>query len=420
MIAWPGVETSLGVYSDVYMTNIQNIINILKAEGIMVILDMHQDIMSRFFCGEGIPDFLADAHSDFPFPLLINVSRDPETNYPIKSECLKHFFGDFLFAKVVGETVQKLYTPGTLLREHYLKFWAQVATFFREEESVLGYELINEPWFGDIYADPLVFVDGYTDREFLAPLYKEVSEVILKADSHHVIIFEPTVADYLLSGFKNCPVAAPEKCVYAYHVYCIDVNQRGSPKSRAFCDVFDDYMIDLRTSDARRLKSAVMVTEFGAVYNDTGSVREISWIMNELDKRLTSWSYWQFKYFGDYTTADHPPWTESLYDPEGRLMVAKVRALARTYAQKTCGIPLTMSFDHLTSDFELKFLTKNCGGLPTVIYMNLEWYYPQGYNLDVVPEGSLSPSMNETNWLELLTRPAVKAGTEVTVTIRKK
>ena len=39
-------------------------------------------------------------------------------------------------------------------------------------------QLLNEPWFGDVYHDPLRFLDGAkSDRDYLAPLYEAAYKV---------------------------------------------------------------------------------------------------------------------------------------------------------------------------------------------------------------------------------------------------
>ena len=60
----------------------------------------------------------------------------------------------------------------------------------------------------------------------------------------------------------------------------------------------------------------------------------------------------QFKLFQDLTTAGP---TESLYDQNGNLEIAKVKALSRTYAQAIAGVPISMIFDPNTSHFHLSY-----------------------------------------------------------------
>ena len=42
------------------------------------------------------------------------------------------------------------------------------------DEHVLGYEIMNEPWCGDVYEDPTLLVPGVADRRYLQPMYEVV------------------------------------------------------------------------------------------------------------------------------------------------------------------------------------------------------------------------------------------------------
>ena len=48
--------------------------------------------------------------------------------------------------------------PDPLFTTH--RFWTRVATEFRHFDNLLGYDLLNEPWAGDVYTNPLKFLPG--------------------------------------------------------------------------------------------------------------------------------------------------------------------------------------------------------------------------------------------------------------------
>lgn len=53
-IMWPGLEPGKrGDYNQEYLSNIQKIVELLAKENIYVVLDFHQDLFHRKFCGEG-------------------------------------------------------------------------------------------------------------------------------------------------------------------------------------------------------------------------------------------------------------------------------------------------------------------------------------------------------------------------------
>ena len=51
-----------------------------------------------------------------------------------------------------------------------------------------SYELMNEPWAGDIWHDPELLVPGVADIRNLAPMYENLNKAIRAADDQVIII----------------------------------------------------------------------------------------------------------------------------------------------------------------------------------------------------------------------------------------
>lgn len=56
--------------------------------------------------------------------------------------------------------------------------WEVVAAHFGRSATVMGFELMNEPWFGDVYSDPELLLPGVTDRRYLVPLWDRATRAI--------------------------------------------------------------------------------------------------------------------------------------------------------------------------------------------------------------------------------------------------
>ena len=69
-ISWEGTEQVRGQYNETYMSIVQNITRTAAKYNISVILDAHQDVVSRKFCGEGLPDWAVNQNK-FPCPTAI-------------------------------------------------------------------------------------------------------------------------------------------------------------------------------------------------------------------------------------------------------------------------------------------------------------------------------------------------------------
>ena len=58
-VMWPGVEPGArGAYNQTYLDQIETIVKNLAKEDIYVVLDLHQDLLHRKYCGEGVPDYV--------------------------------------------------------------------------------------------------------------------------------------------------------------------------------------------------------------------------------------------------------------------------------------------------------------------------------------------------------------------------
>ena len=78
------------------------------------------------------------------------------------------------------------------LQEHFFDYWAVVAERFKDNEYVLGYDIINEPFAANLQKDSTLFFDqSKFDREVLTPFYERAVDVIRKHASSHLVFFEP-------------------------------------------------------------------------------------------------------------------------------------------------------------------------------------------------------------------------------------
>lgn len=59
-VMWEAVEKQPGIYDMEYLDEIEDIVNKLAKYGIYTMLDAHQDLFSRDFCGEGMPTFYTE------------------------------------------------------------------------------------------------------------------------------------------------------------------------------------------------------------------------------------------------------------------------------------------------------------------------------------------------------------------------
>ena len=63
------------------------------------------------------------------------------------------------------------------------------------------------------------------------------------------------------------------------------------------CKVFDNLWHKSKINNAKKLKVAAFMTEFGDGGGSKKSVDEIYYVSQYAEGYLHSWTYWQFKYY---------------------------------------------------------------------------------------------------------------------------
>ena len=134
-----------------------------------------------------------------------------------------------------------------------------------------------------------------------------------------------------------------------------------------------------------------MFTEFGACWGETACSTEIEQVTSIADGYLAGWAYWQFKDFQDITTTAYDK-AEGFYENDGTLQEWKVRALARTYAQRTQGTPTEVNFNNDNGHFSYTFKVNTGIEAPTVLYMSEEYWYPAGFDISIKSSGQIIDS----------------------------
>jgi len=174
-----------------------------------VILDFHQDIWHRKFCGEGVPDYVFDicvseepsGTASFPHPAANTTYPVDEDGNPSLDACLSKSFAAYYLSQEVSAGFQCLYDNKQGLWDNFASYWQLIAQRFHTKANVLGYELINEPWWGDAYHSPKQMLPGYAELHSLQPMYQYLHNKIREIDDEKIIFWEGLTIDYFPNGF---------------------------------------------------------------------------------------------------------------------------------------------------------------------------------------------------------------------------
>jgi endoglycosylceramidase len=375
-VIYKAVEPQPGVYDDAYLARIESTVNTLGRHGIVSLLDFHQDMYNERFQGEGWPDW---AVQDDGLP------NQPQNGFP----------GNYLAMPALQRSFDHFWQndpgPGGIgIQDRYAAAWAHVAGRFRDNASVLGYDLLNEPWPGSAWqqcANPAgcpafdATMSGFVTR---------VLGAIRAADPRTLVWYEPNAlfnngADTQLANFGDAHAGM------SFHDYCLTANEGGQGYSLV-CEQSDSSLV-FANAEKRSAATgdALLLTEFGAT-DDRGS---LDGVLTIADDHMMGWQEWHYCGCDDPTTTGSGDKQAIVLDPAkppsgSNLKKVTLDAITRPYPRAVAGTPTAWSFDTSSRQFTASWTTRRAGtgggsfraGSVSEIALPRR-QYPDGYAPDV-------------------------------------
>ncbi len=192
LVSWAGLEPERGTYDQSYLAEIDKRIGWAHDAGLLVVLDMHQDLYGEgFLGGDGAPKWTCD-----------------DARYAAFKPTKPWFLGSL--DPNVGACFDTLYTNADM-RGHLVEAWRQLALRLAKYDNVLGFDPLNEPFWGT--ANLSTF-----EAERLAPLYGEITTAVRSAAPGWLVFAEPSASRNLGFG-SSFPKLPFEGVVYSPHAY---------------------------------------------------------------------------------------------------------------------------------------------------------------------------------------------------------
>lgn len=428
---WPGVEPARGQYNQTYIQELRAIIQEAADYDIYVLLDMHQDVLSEFFCGEGIPAWAVEApHSHFthfPFPLWLRPASLGADGFPTRQDCAKiqtqerikqlDGWASGFVAYATGTAYDALYTNHNNLTEVWGAFWAKLAKEVLDLPNVLGFELINEPFAGNPWTDPLLMLPGRAEAMRLQPAYDVLVHRIREVDQQTLVFFAGVTWDNTVPvGFTSAPGGPEEadRSVLAYHYY-------NPPQRKGH---FQEYR-EQRLKDAARLSTGLMMTESCC-----------DELVNEAQPQLAaageSWIQWEWKDWCEedqeslHSSSQNARWGacktgygSPLYPSDNWMPDRTALAqMAIPYPQAVAGRVVITSWEGTPRIYQLKYILDTSIHSATEVFVNPELTFPAGINITVTPPEAVNATMDvEKRKLFLVATSEAESGQEVSVVL---
>jgi endoglycosylceramidase len=306
-ILWDGIEPDPGQYDEAYLDGLSERIAWAEKHGLYVFLDMHQDLFSVLY-SDGAPEW-ATLHNNQPH-LKGAVWSDSYLISPAVHTAFDSFWANAAAADGVG------------IQDHYAAAWRHVAQRFADNTTVIGFDLMNEPFEGSsviasqaallqgklaqmlmqrlgdqvdspadiarLWLDPEgrqtltthledmevyeAFVDAQQkmsqafERNHLQPMFQRVANAIRSVDSRHILLLETSYhanagVRSAIEPVKNSTGERDPQQLYAPHAYDIVVD---TPALAEANTKRVELIFRRHGETAQRLKMPMLIGEWGA------------------------------------------------------------------------------------------------------------------------------------------------------------
>lgn len=390
LTSWVAIEPQKGVFDENYLNELERRVNWYTSRQMYVMIDMHQDVYSAFVGGNGAPEWACRTNGAGPISLPGGTPWWLKNIDPQVVNCWINFWS---------------YTQHKDLQDHYILTWQKIAERFKSNPYVIGYDLMNEPWGGDIIK---VFLTGEFEREQLTAFYSRLIPALRNTDQNKYIFFEPLPAPVTFGLATNLinvkDTRSSSHIVYAPHCYPYDTHE-GLGYTATSKNQLRDWERE-RGKDTKRYGNVPLLTgEFGLSPTQAGFDDYLTDFNAMSDRNLWHWSYW---------SNDLGGWSPLNAD---RSETVILQHLVRTYPKATAGKLVTFSFDPSTKKFSMTFVSNAAIKQPTEIFVPNR-FYPNGWNLSV--SGTTNYTQSFDNIKQLLKFTTQENNKELTIEITAK
>lgn len=328
IVQWEYFEPEQGRYDEAYFDYVESVLDAADREGVHVMLDMHQDVYGPAFEHGGIPEW-ATRTDGLPYEM------DPS-----------NWFNDY-FQPAVMRAFTHLYEDADL-RAAQEQLWVKLATRLEGHESLLGYDLFNEP-FGEFReGEDLATASGRIEATQLSDMYDRLISAIRTVDDDAWLFVEPTVlvgygVPTQLRSFDD-PRAGEPRIGYAPHFYNTGVEEGGDwPGDDGFVENYEAAISAYPTANGM----PTIVGEWGVPNSRTpGNAALVTAQVDSMERFASGWAmfYWCRSASGGYCALDADgtaaPGNEPAFGP---------------YARAIAGTPGSEHFDAATGEYALSY-----------------------------------------------------------------
>jgi endoglycosylceramidase len=344
LISWAAVEPRRGEYDARYLDAVAERIGWARDAGLLVVLDMHQDVYGEGFAsggGNGAPRWTCDESNYASFKptepwFFNNLSKEV-------TACYDHFWS----------------TPD--LQEHYIDAWKRVAARLASYDNVVGFDVMNEPYWGS-----KSLVDFEAD--VLQPFYEKVVPAVRSVAPSWVAFLEPS-SSRNLGGSTRLSRFPFSDVVYAPHSYDRDAESGLGFDATRRAAVLSN--LAALAAEAKALDAALWIGEYGGRASHPGIKEYMAAQYDGTGAAAAGAMYWAYDRSDGY----------ALLAPDGAEKKELLDAIVRPYPERVAGDPASFAFDAGAGVFTFTYRPDRRIAEKTILVVP-DRVYPAGYQVD--------------------------------------
>jgi endoglycosylceramidase len=194
LFMWEAVEPTRGTYDEVYLGRLAKLAEDFGARGIRVVLDNHQDVYARVFCGNGFPMWTLDGYS----------ANGPASCNP--------WYGGYLGQLPdMSAAYDRFFANTDGIQDKFVAMWRHVAHRVAGIDNVVAFEILNEPFFGTM--DEATWAAGP-----LRAFFEKTGAALREEAPGRLLFFDPSGTSPQVGGAISSPPTGTD-WVFAPHYY---------------------------------------------------------------------------------------------------------------------------------------------------------------------------------------------------------
>jgi Endoglucanase len=261
LVFWQAIEPTKGTYNQKHIQQTMERVQWLQDLGIDVILDVHQDLYSTKFTGNGFPDWTIQ---DDGLPFHCRTPWNLNYFEPAVIASYNNFWKDYD------------------LKTRYINMLKYLLQNFDRQPNVIGIDVMNEPFLGTILS---------FEKKTLTNFYEQIQAMMTDNNFKTEMLFEPMM--YTSAGIPtNLEFSPLRDCLYFPHFYDALVHEGGAYTS--LNKAIMTRAIAIKQKEAQDFQVPLLFGEFGISPAVQGHVQYLKDFVLITNNNLIGWTVYTY------------------------------------------------------------------------------------------------------------------------------